>query len=40
MGIGGSKHTVEHMLSINGLNICHDVVDFIQMLIQSAWQDL
>lgn len=28
MGIGGSKHTVEHMLSINGLNICHDVVDF------------
>ena len=28
MGIGGSKHTVEHMLSINGLNICGDVVDF------------
>ena len=28
MGIGGSKHTVEHMLGINGLNICHDVVDF------------
>ena len=28
MGIGGSKHTVEHMLSINGLNICHDMVDF------------
>lgn len=28
MGIGGSKHTVEHMLAINGLNICHDVVDF------------
>ena len=28
MGIGGSKHTVEHMLSINGLNICHDTVDF------------
>jgi hypothetical protein len=28
MGIGGSKHTVEHMLSINGLNICHDVVEF------------
>lgn len=28
MGIGGSKHTVEHMLSINGLNVCHDVVDF------------
>ena len=28
MGIGGSKHTVEHMLGINGLNICHDTVDF------------
>ncbi len=28
MGIGGSKHTVEHMLAINGLNVCHDVVDF------------
>ena len=28
MGIGGSKHTVEHMLGINGLNVRHDVVDF------------
>lgn len=28
MGIGGSKHTVEHMLSINGLNICHDCIEF------------
>lgn len=28
MGIGGSKHTVEHMLSINGLNICQDKVAF------------
>ena len=28
MGIGGSKHTVEHMLSINGLNICSDRVLF------------
>ena len=28
MGIGGSKHTVEHMLSINGLNIRHDAVEF------------
>lgn len=28
MGIGGSKHTVEHMLSINGLNICNDRVQF------------
>ncbi len=28
MGIGGSKHTVEHMLSINGLNICHECIEF------------
>ncbi|MCD8377409.1 MAG: hypothetical protein LUB59_01325 [Candidatus Gastranaerophilales bacterium] len=28
MGIGGSKHTVEHMLSINGLNICRDKIGF------------
>lgn len=28
MGIGGSKHTVEHMLGINGLNICGDTVEF------------
>ena len=28
MGIGGSKHTVEHMLGINGLNICSDSVLF------------
>ena len=28
MGIGGSKHTVEHMLSINGLNVRQDVVAF------------
>ena len=28
MGIGGSKHTVEHMLSINGLNICSEDVVF------------
>ena len=28
MGIGGSKHTVEHMLSINGLNVRHDSVEF------------
>ncbi len=28
MGIGGSKHTVEHMLGLNGLNICHDSVEF------------
>ena len=28
MGIGGSKHTVEHMLSINGLNVRHDAIEF------------
>lgn len=28
MGIGGSKHTVEHMLSINGLNIKGDKIEF------------
>ena len=28
MGIGGSKHTVEHMLSINGLNVKQDVIEF------------
>ena len=28
MGIGGSKHTVEHMLSINGLNIKGDTIEF------------
>ena len=28
MGIGGSKHTVEHMLSINGLNVKGDSIEF------------
>lgn len=28
MGIGGSKHTVEHMLSINGLNVLQDKIEF------------
>ena len=28
LGIGGSKHTVEHMLSINGLNILGDTILF------------
>ncbi len=28
LGIGGSKHTVEHMLSINGLNVRQDVAAF------------
>ena len=28
MGIGGSKHTVEHMLSINGLNVAGESIEF------------
>jgi len=28
LGIGGSKHTVEHMLSINGLNVAGDKILF------------
>ena len=28
LGIGGSKHTVEHMLGINGLNISGDKIEF------------
>ena len=28
LGIGGSKHTVEHMLSINGLNIGNNLIKF------------
>ena len=28
LGIGGSKHTVEHMLGINGLNICGNKIFF------------
>ena len=28
MGLGGSKHTVEHMLSINGLNVKGDAIEF------------
>jgi glucose-6-phosphate isomerase len=37
MGIGGSKHTVEHMLGINGLNICHDSVDFYSDVDSISW---
>ena len=37
MGIGGSKHTVEHMLSINGLNICGDSVDFYSDVDSISW---
>ena len=28
LGIGGSKHTVEHMLAINGLNLCGESILF------------
>ena len=28
LGIGGSKHTVEHMLGINGLNLCGETILF------------
>ena len=28
LGIGGSKHTVEHMLGVNGLNLKGDSVKF------------
>lgn len=38
MGIGGSKHTVEHMLSINGLNVCHDVVEFYSDVDSASWE--
>ena len=37
MGIGGSKHTVEHMLSINGLNICQDSVYFYSDVDSTSW---
>ena len=37
MGIGGSKHTVEHMLSINGLNICQDSVYFYSDVDSASW---
>ena len=38
MGIGGSKHTVEHMLSINGLNVKHDVIEFYSDVDSSSWE--
>lgn len=37
MGIGGSKHTVEHMLGINGLNIRHDSVEFYSDVDSASW---
>ncbi len=38
MGIGGSKHTVEHMLSINGLNVKGDCVEFYSDVDSSSWE--
>ncbi len=37
MGIGGSKHTVEHMLSVNGLNINGDSVAFYSDVDSVSW---
>lgn len=37
MGIGGSKHTVEHMLSINGLNINSECVTFYSDVDSISW---
>lgn len=37
MGIGGSKHTVEHMLSINGLNISGDLIYFYSDVDSTSW---
>ena len=37
MGIGGSKHTVEHMLSINGLNISGKSVAFYSDVDSISW---
>lgn len=38
MGIGGSKHTVEHMLSINGLNIKRSDIEFYSDIDSSSWE--
>ena len=38
MGIGGSKHTVEHMLSINGLNVNRSDVEFYSDIDSSSWE--
>lgn len=39
MGIGGSKHTVEHMLGINGLNINSDKIYFYSDVDSTASPD-
>ncbi len=38
MGIGGSKHTVEHMLGINGLNLCGESVLFYSDVDSISWE--
>lgn len=38
MGIGGSKHTVEHMLSINGLNIDGNSIEFYSDVDSISWK--
>ena len=38
LGIGGSKHTVEHMLSINGLNINRSDIEFYSDIDSSSWE--
>lgn len=38
MGIGGSKHTVEHMLGINGLNLCGESVAFYSDVDSISWE--
>ena len=38
MGIGGSKHTVEHMLGINGLNICGESILFYSDVDSISWE--
>lgn len=38
LGIGGSKHTVEHMLSINGLNINRSDIEFYSDIDSSSFE--
>ena len=38
MGIGGSKHTVEHMLGINGLNLTGESVAFYSDVDSISWE--
>ena len=38
IGIGGSKHTVEHMLSINGLNLCGESILFYSDVDSISWE--